>query len=121
MAQPIRYREEFELQCQMCRDWWPVTLEFWRPNRGLARCLACHREVDRIYRTGVRADEARRSIRNYHARLVYYEHRNDRIRASDTWRKGHPESMKAYRRRYYLAHRDEELARSREQIRNKTA
>ena len=21
MAQPIRYREEFELQCQMCRDW----------------------------------------------------------------------------------------------------
>lgn len=37
----IRFREDFEAQCQHCRDWWPLTTEFWLTRVGLRRCRAC--------------------------------------------------------------------------------
>lgn len=52
MTEPIRYNkdtEEFEYRCESClrknvKAWWPLTLEFWSPYRGMTRCHACHAE-----------------------------------------------------------------------------
>jgi len=44
---PVRCREgEFELRCMDCAQgdhgaYWPLTLEFWNPRRGMQRCRAC--------------------------------------------------------------------------------
>ena len=38
----VRFREdEFQGQCETCRDWWPITQEFWYPRWGMRRCRAC--------------------------------------------------------------------------------
>lgn len=44
----VRFRPEgAEGQCDYCREWWPIAVEFWYPTRGLRKCLACIREGDR--------------------------------------------------------------------------
>jgi hypothetical protein len=73
----IRFREEFEMRCERCRQWWPLTEEFWYPRRGLGRCLAC---------LNARAPERRRA---YHR--AYWIANRERLRA--------------YNRAYYLSHR----------------
>lgn len=41
----VRFREDFELQCSRCRDWWPLSTEFWIARISLQRCRACILEV----------------------------------------------------------------------------
>jgi hypothetical protein len=47
----VRWNEEtqeFEMRCDACAgtqrgpSYWPLTLEFWTPEHGLAKCRACH-------------------------------------------------------------------------------
>jgi hypothetical protein len=47
---PVRYRPDvgFEMRCPVCtvrgdERYWPLTVEFWWPARGMSRCRACWR------------------------------------------------------------------------------
>lgn len=50
----VRYRPDvgFELRCDPCGKrrvtecYWPLTLEFWQPSRGMTMCRACRRRKD---------------------------------------------------------------------------
>lgn len=44
----IRFRKDtgWEFRCESCATndverYWPLTLEFWDPNKGMSRCRAC--------------------------------------------------------------------------------
>ena len=37
----VRWREDFEGQCEACGLYWPLTSQFWMRNSGLVRCRAC--------------------------------------------------------------------------------
>ena len=48
-SSPFRWREDvgFEARCPDCvisggACFWPITLEFWDPKRGMTRCRGCH-------------------------------------------------------------------------------
>ena len=54
----VRWTEEgFELQCLVCREFWPLTAEFWR-YRAIARCRGCYRETHRRAQAQRRTDPA---------------------------------------------------------------
>lgn len=53
----LRWREDtgWEMRCASCADqrrqsFWPLTHEFWAPERGLGRCRACWNERLRLRR-----------------------------------------------------------------------
>lgn len=56
---PVRYREDvgFELRCPSCArqrepggSFWPLTIEFWWPERSMTMCRACHLRVEEMRR-----------------------------------------------------------------------
>ena len=52
----VRWREDvgFELRCDVCAKarrtdcYWPLTLDFWNPRRGMTMCRACRRRADAV-------------------------------------------------------------------------
>lgn len=74
--------DELHGLCNACRQYWPLTPEFWMPNNGVARCRACiyegrsyqpprkriltaaerayHREYNREWMRRYRRDQRRR-------------------------------------------------------------
>lgn len=55
-----------ELQCPWCREFWPLTSEFWMSSR-LYKCLACRREETRARMAALRSDPA--TLMEHAARL----------------------------------------------------
>jgi hypothetical protein len=59
----VRYREDvgWELRCEACAfrrqeaSYWPLTLEFWSPERGMGRCRACWNDRRQRQRKGIRS------------------------------------------------------------------
>ena len=55
----VRFREDvgWELRCEGCAyrrnqvSYWPLTHEFWDPDRGMGRCRACWNERLRTRRS----------------------------------------------------------------------
>jgi hypothetical protein len=101
----VRWREEtgFEGRCDYCRDWWPLTLEFWQPRWSMARCRACINLWRRTYQNAkYRDDPAFRYARQTAAALSDWKARQ--------WR---PEERRERRKAYYEANRPQILARQR--------
>jgi hypothetical protein len=97
----VRYRDgEFELACHMCGDWWPITLEFWRPSNGMQRCKACWREYHRIHERNRTADEAIRLVKNYKGRIRYAERAAERRAYNRAWKAANRERVAAYNASY---------------------
>ena len=53
----IRYRADtgWEYRCEQCalskiQCYWPLTLEFWNPDKGMTRCRACWNQYTRTRR-----------------------------------------------------------------------
>lgn len=87
--------EAFEMQCDTCLGFLPVTTEFWVPKHGLTRCRACYRESNNVRQA--RKNGARRADPGY--RLIEAEAlRIKRGANRDAWLE--------YRRAYYRANRD---------------
>ena len=108
---PVRYHEDcFELKCGMCGEFWPLTMEFWRPRNGLQRCIACWREYHKLKQRGYNQDRLARAARNTKNRLRYADRRAERNAAAAVWKAANPERVKFLRRRYYQEHREQELA-----------
>lgn len=93
----FRYSDDtgFERRCPECRDWWPVTLEFW-DRRWMTRCRACIKSWKAVYQNAkYRDDPEYRETRKEAARLT-------------AWKQRVNEPDKLYeRRRVYEATRDE--------------
>jgi hypothetical protein len=89
----VRFREEFEMRCEKCGEWWPLTLEFWDPLHGVNRCTACLR------------DAGQHPARIVKERLVQpVEEAKERARLLSC----------VAQKRYYHRHHDEVLARRRD-------
>ncbi len=69
--------DEAELYCNGCREWYPMTLEFWVRDK-MSRCRACDRERARLYEARRRLDPEHRlrdinKSRRYRAYLAGVE------------------------------------------------
>lgn len=51
---------EFVGRCDDCREFWPLTREFWRVDKAATACRACHAE--RIKDASRRYREARKRV-----------------------------------------------------------
>ncbi len=63
----VRFREDvgWEMRCESCSGhkvarYWPLTHEFWDPNKGLTRCRACWNAYQRKWSRRARASAAMR-------------------------------------------------------------
>ena len=99
----VRFRHgEFQLRCQACKAssrgsyYWPITLEFWDPDRGMARCRACWATYQRLRMAAQRARDP--EIQKRKRRQYYQEAR---------------EIILAKKRRKYYANHEEMLAKKR--------
>jgi hypothetical protein len=70
----IRFRDEVEVRCDACGDWWPLTREFWWPNGRnvggliLGRCRGCKNDHRKVREAVSRTDKQRAGERRYYAR-----------------------------------------------------
>ncbi len=92
----VRFRDEFEMRCEVCDGWWPMSPEFWYPRRGVSRCLACLRDKDAVWRRTQRPRPAQR-------------------RKTVTWQSALRKRLqgRAAQARYYRGHADEVRAKRR--------
>lgn len=70
MATAPRYRPRFRLRigedetpetyCAGCREWWPVTIEYWPTRSSFHECRACANERARLYQVKRRLDPENR-------------------------------------------------------------
>src|SRR3990167_11301192 len=98
---PIRYREDgWEYRCETCRDWWPLSLEFWRPRNGMVRCRTCWTLYKRLRAREYTADVAVRAVRNEANRARYRANRESHIEAGRAWRARHRERIPAHNLQY---------------------
>lgn len=74
---PIRWREDtgWEYRCGDCKaarraSFWPLTMEFWAPHKGMLRCRACWKEWEHKFQSRYRADHRaelrRKRMERYH-------------------------------------------------------
>lgn len=111
----VRYRDDtgFEMQCALCRGWWPLSLEYWTPKSGLVRCKGCWRAYFRAKERGYRSVEAVAQAKRDAGRLAYWVNRDANLAAQRRWRAAHREETSAYNRAYRAAHKAELAAKRR--------
>lgn len=100
----VRYLHgEFQLRCEACKassqgpSYWPLTLEFWEPEKGMNRCRACWATY---HRRRMAAERARDPELQRRRRRAYYEQARTALLLKKKLR--------------YAEHRDQILARRRE-------
>lgn len=99
--QPPRYRDgEWELRCRTCGDWWPLTLDFYTPRHGTARCKACWREYQRLYQHGRRQDPSVVLGIRASQRAKYRATREQRLACTRRWKAANRERIAAYQREW---------------------
>lgn len=98
----------FEMQCRMCRDWWPLSIvdgrsEFWDSRWGLRRCRACILATRRAYQSErYHKDPAYRAMKLESSRLTAWKDRVNR-----------PEVVSERKAAYYDANRERICERER--------
>jgi hypothetical protein len=100
-SQAPRYRDDtWELRCRTCGDWWPLTLDFYEPRHGTARCKACWREHHRRYEQGRRTDADFLIGKRAADRLKHRANPTVKREAARRWRQANREHVIAYRREW---------------------
>lgn len=92
--------EGFEGQCEYCRDWWPLTVEFWYPKHGLRRCKACWAAYHRQHEAGRMRNDIIHSLKTQRDRERYYANRAQRLAANRAWKAANRDRIAAYNREY---------------------
>ena len=110
-SSPFRWREDvgFEARCPDCATsggarFWPITTEFWDPNRGMTRCRGCHdRRAAANLRKRYRLDAQKRLERNRRYRAANRD--AQRIKDAARWAavKADPERLSVRREQNRLA------------------
>lgn len=110
----MRHREDtgFEAKCLYCGEWWPITLEYWKPRGGMARCKACWTLYHRMHEAGRRLDEFVVEAKRQAERIRYRTHRPARLTANLAWKAAHKEHIRAYNKAYRAKNREAGLARN---------
>lgn len=85
----------FEMQCDACLAWLPITTEFWAPKHGFVRCLTCFKETYQARQRAV--NRVRR------ADPVYRLEQNEAQRVK---RAATHDTLLEYRHAYYRANRE---------------
>lgn len=70
----VRFSEDtlcFEMLCMVCGEYWPLTLEFWEPPRGLWRCKACVREACKVRQKRYNKQPGVKEYQQMHRRQWY--------------------------------------------------
>lgn len=113
---PVRWvkdAETAEAKCDICRQWFPLTREFWRPGQGLSRCSACWAVYYRVRQRGYNVREADKEAKRERNR-VYYAANRERVRATNrAWRERNKEHYDAYLREWRAKNRAELAEKSR--------
>lgn len=91
--------EAFEMQCDACLDFLPMTAEFWVPKHGYARCRACYHD----------AYNARQRERN-RVRRSDPAYRIAEVAAHRAKRHANPDQVREARREWYRMNRDRILS-----------
>jgi hypothetical protein len=111
MTVPVRYRPEgFELQCSYCREFLPLTVEFWRVTSGLARCKACWAAYFAARQRGYSAVQANREAKRDSDRARYRANRISYNAANRAWKATHKAETAAYNREYRARNRQRLVA-----------
>ena len=101
--------EEWQHRCGECRQWWPLTFDFWTPRHGMARCKACWAEYQRLYQAERRGDpEVVVGIRAAQ-RAKYAAIKDIKNARTREWKARNREHIRAYQREYYARTRDRQL------------
>jgi hypothetical protein len=103
----VRYRADtgFEMQCALCRSWWPLALEYWNVRAGLVRCKSCWRAYFRAKERGYRSVEAVAEAKREAGRVAYWSNREQNLEAQRRWRAAHKDYTRAYNRAYRERHK----------------
>ena len=108
IATPIRWREDtgWEYRCGSCvaldeASFWPLTDEFWDKKRGMLRCRACWRALDRqaSRQRHASSEEIRAHKRAYSRRYRAQNKRVQHLKDADRWEriKADPVQLEAAR------------------------
>ncbi len=100
----VRIREgDFEGQCAYCREYLPLSAEFWPlQEHGLRRCKACLREYKRIRQAGYLATRRAAYNAGVRARMAFQspEEKARRAAANRAWKARNRERVAEYNRAY---------------------
>jgi hypothetical protein len=103
---------EWEYRCPTCREFWPLTSEFYTPSHGMARCRACWREYQMLYQRRRREDpEVVVGIRASQ-RAKYQADKERRRESLRRWRAANREHCRAYAREWRKKNHEKALAYS---------
>lgn len=106
----VRWREDtgFEGRCDYCREYWPLTLDFWKVSKQSMRiCRACLNEYHRLAQARRRQDPVKRAKDRqgvHEMRETLREH-GLLAEARHRWYLNHRERLCADRRVKYAAKR----------------
>ena len=97
--------ETFEMACDACLAWLPLTAEYWVPKHGYARCRACYRDWNnarqRAKNRARRADPAYRASEQAAMRAVRRANRDAMLAARRAWYAANRERLCQARRAAY--------------------
>lgn len=115
-TQPVRWsasEDEWQHRCGECRQWWPLTFDFWYPRHGMARCKACWTEYQRLHQARRRGDpEIVAGIRAAQ-RAKYHATRDIKNARTREWKARNRDRIREYQRAYYAKNRDRLLEQKR--------
>ena len=111
----VRLRDGmFEGKCEVCKDWWPMTLEFWpgREAQGLRKCKACVAEYQRLRRRQERVDrrDEINAARRARCALAPIEVKLAKHAAAKRYYEAHRDDIGRQRRERYQANIESERA-----------
>ena len=99
--------ETFEMQCEGCLDFLPLTPEYWVPKHGCTRCRACFRDANnakqRERNRARRADPAYRVQQATGLRMKRRANRDTLLEQRRAWYRANRERLCRQRRALYAA------------------
>jgi hypothetical protein len=104
---PPRFRDGvFEFRCRTCGDWWELSEDFWSPKHGIARCLACWREYQRLHQKDRRLDPGVVIGIRAAQRMKDHANRERNRERNRKWKAANRERVAAYQRAWRLRQKD---------------
>ena len=97
----LRFKDgDFQLRCEYCREYWPLTVEFWKPKHGTRRCKGCWAEYARHWQARFQQEPGVRTVTRF-KNAMYYQANRERLRAHNrAWKARNPEYTRAYNAAY---------------------
>lgn len=113
----LRYRDDvgMEHRCWDCREYWPLTPEFW-DMKSFVRCRACWRKYkNRKQNEQYRADKEARARAKVYQAQYRKQARRAKMLYAQVYYWADPEKHRARAKARYYENREQILARKREQ------